>query len=89
MSGAFSLCLLFLCANKEKVRRRAGRNLESRAEESAEDWYAVNACQNPLQITNPSKIRLFHQPHALCIHRIRRIGQLIADLFDLQVALDP
>jgi hypothetical protein len=27
MSGAFSLCLLSLCANKEKVRRRRGRNL--------------------------------------------------------------
>ena len=27
MSGAFSLCLLSLCANKEKVRRRARRNL--------------------------------------------------------------
>ncbi len=26
MSGAFSLCLLSLCANKEKVRRRARRN---------------------------------------------------------------
>jgi hypothetical protein len=27
MSGALSLCLLSLCARKEKVRRRAGRNL--------------------------------------------------------------
>ncbi len=48
MSGAFSLCLLSLCAgrrsaNKEKVRRRAWRNQRSGTEKSAEVWLADNA----------------------------------------------